>query len=130
MQTTEITPELKHMNRYWLMLSAMLNELGTALNQGDMTPEEQLAKIRLLYDQMVSRMPTTVPPSVATEALAREVEQAVDDEDGGEQEVYYRRTANGFAGPFTYTAEHGVPYTPEEDAIMQADWERDLPSRP
>ncbi len=124
MQPTDITPELKQMNRYWFMLSATLNELGVALNQGDRTPEERLAKVRAIYDHMQSHMPPAAPPSIAQEAQARESERAGASDD--EPEYYYRRTADGtFEGPFTLTAEDGAPFTPEEDAIMQADWERD-----
>ncbi len=124
MQPTDITPELKQMNRYWFMLSATLNELGVALNQGDRTPEERLAKVRAIYDHMQSHMPPAAPSSVAQAAKARESERAGASDD--EPEYYYRRTADGtFEGPFTFTAEDGAPFTPEEDAIMQADWERD-----
>lgn len=124
MQPTDVMPERKQMNRYWFMLSATFNELGVALNQGDHTPEERLAKVRAVYDHMQRHMPPAVPPSVAQEAQAREAECANADDD--EPEQFYRRTADGtFEGPFTFAAEDGSPFTPEEDAIMQADWERD-----
>lgn len=124
MQTTAITPELKQMNRYWFMLSATLNELGVALNQGDYTAEERLSMVRALYDAMIDKMPPAAPPSVAAEAQMREMERRDNEDD--EPEQYYRRTADGtFEGPFTFTAEDGAPFTPKEDAIMQADWERD-----
>ena len=123
MQTTELTPELKQMNRYWMMLVATLNELDMALNQGDCTTEERLAKVRTLHDLMQSRMPRQAPPSVMAEGQAREAERARDE--AAEPEQYYRRMADGtFAGPFSSTAEDGAPFTPEEDAVMQADWER------
>ncbi|NCC36477.1 MAG: hypothetical protein EOM24_31365 [Chloroflexia bacterium] len=123
MPLTDTSSELEQMNRYWFLLSATLNELGVALHQGDHTPEERLATIRALYDTMQSGMPPAAPLSVVAAAQVREAERTSDKAD--EPEQYYRRTADGtFEGPFTFTAEDGAPFTPEEDAIMQADWER------
>jgi hypothetical protein len=122
MQTTELTPELKQMNRYWMLLEAARNELDMALNHGTFTPEERLAKVRALYDTLDSRIPHQAPASVAAEGQARDAELAHQDE----PEQYYRRMADGmFEGPFTYTDADGAPFTPEEDAVMQAAWERD-----
>lgn len=77
MQPTDITPELTQMNRYWFMLAAILNELDVALNHGDHTPEERLAKVRAVYNHMQSHMPPAAPLSVAQAAQAREKERSV-----------------------------------------------------
>lgn len=87
MQTTEPTPELKQMNRYWYMLAATLNELGMALNHGDHTPEERLALIRAIYDHMQGHMPPAAPPSVGAEAQAHAAERTREREAGTNEQA-------------------------------------------
>jgi hypothetical protein len=67
--------QLRELNHYWHVLSALVNELGMARTMGDSTLKERLAKIGELEQWARKRMSWRVPPSVVAEDKAQEAER-------------------------------------------------------
>jgi hypothetical protein len=73
METTpvELTPQLRQMNHYWRLLASLMGELTAALEVGDLTAEERLARVRELREFARAHMGRAMPRSVVAEDAER-----------------------------------------------------------
>jgi hypothetical protein len=128
----ELPPEHRRLNHYWRLLASLMDELADALDVGDLSPEERLARVRELRQFVHARM-GPVPRSVVAEDAARRAEAGEPSLDTVLADFDRQLAEDGRATVYVM-GEDGelhedvyVPHTGRYLAIIDNDWSSDSP---
>jgi hypothetical protein len=130
METTpvELTPQLRQMNHYWRLLASLMGELTAALEVGDLTAEERLARVRELREFARAHMGRAMPRSVVAEDAERRAARGERSPEEIAAEFWQQLEADGRATVYVVGEDgelHEDVYVPSKGqliAVIDDDW--------